>query len=58
MMHKNCKIAQDPVLNHVLIAVIFLLQLLKKDLSETERRVEELMVLRREEQVSTADAFT
>lgn len=59
MMYKNSKIMQDPVLNHDhALTVIFLRQHLKKDLSDTERRAEELMALRREEQVSTADAFT
>lgn len=46
-----------PVSNHLLTAVVFVLKHLKRDLSETERRVEELMDLRKEEQVSTAELF-
>lgn len=43
---------QIPFSTHIVIVVIFLLKHLKRDLSQTERRVEELMDLRREEQVS------
>lgn len=53
----NSNIMQIPISNNVLISLIFIPKHLKRDVCEAERRVEQLMDLRREEQVSTADIF-
>lgn len=45
------------VLIQPFICVFFLLKSLRKDVTAAERRIEELLELRREEQVCAADAF-
>lgn len=57
-MKWNSKILHIPITNHVVIGLTFLTKHLKRDVTEAERRVEELMDLRREEQVSTTDIFS